>query len=138
MLRHVAVGLTEIFGRARHIAVDVSGDAVVLCPETRRALILMGSELVINALKYAFPAAGPGTITVTLERGPGWAEMIVSDDGVGLKGGDPRGQGASLIDRFALLSRSTVRRAAGAGGSGLRVAIRVPATNLADPSIYAA
>lgn len=46
---------------------------------------LIASELVINALKYAFPG-GRGTIRIVLRPGDdGLAELEVSDDGVGME-----------------------------------------------------
>jgi two-component sensor histidine kinase len=45
---------------------------------------LILSELVLNALKHAFPDREPGTIAVRLHRHGADGELIVEDDGVGL------------------------------------------------------
>ena len=48
-------------------------------------LALLLSELVTNALKYAFPPGTPGTITIALSPGAeGYTRLIVRDDGVGM------------------------------------------------------
>lgn len=48
-------------------------------------LSLLLSELVTNALKYAFPDGRKGTITVTLrDKGGGRCQLIVADDGIGM------------------------------------------------------
>ncbi len=48
---------------------------------------LIINELVSNALKYAFPDDGSGTIKIVLQsHGAGEAELTVSDNGVGIPG----------------------------------------------------
>jgi len=43
------------------------------------------TELVTNAVKYAFPAPASGMIVVQLQRGePGHAELVICDDGIGM------------------------------------------------------
>ena len=43
------------------------------------------TELVTNAVKYAFPDLRSGTIRVQLRRGPqGWVEVLIRDNGIGL------------------------------------------------------
>ena len=48
---------------------------------------LIVNELVMNAVKYAFPGKAKGTVMVTLERAPGELWLTVADDGQRL---DPR------------------------------------------------
>ncbi len=59
--------------------------------DTAMPLGLVLSELVSNAMKYAFPDGRPGTIRIGLRRFPdGIAEILVADDGIGLPSGlDP-------------------------------------------------
>jgi PAS domain S-box-containing protein len=43
------------------------------------------TELVTNAVKYAFPAPASGTILLQLQRGePGHAELVIRDNGIGM------------------------------------------------------
>jgi two-component sensor histidine kinase len=43
------------------------------------------TELVTNAVKYAFPDQRSGTIRVQLQRGQqGWVEVLIRDDGIGM------------------------------------------------------
>ncbi len=126
MVSDVAMRLTLIFGRARNIAMRFSGDEVLATPEHRRALALICSELVINALKYAFPAEGPGTIAVAFGHRPTGIELVVADDGPAVPGEYRPGQGSGLLDRLAQICGATLTRSTSSGGTGLRVTVRVP------------
>jgi two-component sensor histidine kinase len=53
---------------------------------------LIVTELVTNALKYAFPGARKGVVSLILEQTAGGLRLVVSDDGVGLDASrDPAG-----------------------------------------------
>lgn len=60
---------------------------------------LVTSELVMNALKYAFPAGRAGTVRVSLRRAASVGILAIADDGIGMDasahGGD--GFGTSLV-----------------------------------------
>jgi two-component sensor histidine kinase len=69
------------------------------------SLGLIVTELVINALKHAFPGEAPaGKITVDyLATGPAWT-MTVSDNGIGMPVGDERakpGLGTGIVDALS-------------------------------------
>src|SRR4030095_9782951 len=59
-------------------------DAVLLDLDTEIACGLVRNELLSNALKYAFPDGGIGTITVAFHCADGFATLVVADDGIGL------------------------------------------------------
>jgi two-component sensor histidine kinase len=79
-----------------------SGEGVV----EARVLVSLGlivTELVINALKHAFPDGRPGKITVDYDfRGPNWI-LCVRDDGVGMPMTPPArtGLGTSIVRALA-------------------------------------
>ncbi len=124
LLLSMAAGLTDIFGSARKIVTHVSGPEFLVAAEVRRALLLMCSELVINALKYAFPGGRSGRILIIVRPHASGLDIIVEDDGVGIAASSIAGQGGSLINRLALISGTSVTRTAGRGSTGLRVTIR--------------
>jgi two-component sensor histidine kinase len=69
------------------------------------SLGLIVTELVINALKHAFPGASQaGSVTVDYAaKGQGWT-LSVEDDGVGIEGGDGAGTpglGTGIVDALA-------------------------------------
>ena len=126
MISEVASQLGQIFGRNRNIGVHVSGDEVYATSEHRRVLALICSELVINALKYAFPGGSQGMIAVTLASRPGGIELAVSDNGIGIGENCTFGQGSKLTTRLAHVSGAALVRSTSSGGVGLCVTVTVP------------
>ncbi|MBO1909161.1 PAS domain-containing protein [Microvirga sp. 3-52] len=60
-------------------------DAILVDADTAVPLGIVLTELITNAVKYAFPAPRSGTILVRARRSqPGWVELIVQDDGIGM------------------------------------------------------
>ncbi len=76
------------------------------------SLGLIVTELVINALKHAFPEECRGKITVGYHSdGPSWA-MSVSDDGVGMAAASPdarAGLGTSIVAALAKQLRAQIK-----------------------------
>jgi two-component sensor histidine kinase len=69
------------------LSLGVSVDDSITTADTSVSLGLIVTELVINALKHAFPAERAGSIMVDYHsRGPNWT-LSVSDDGVGMSQG---------------------------------------------------
>lgn len=92
-------------------SIEVSGDKSIVAADVSISLGLIVTELVINALKYAFPDARPGKITVDYNfHGPNWS-LSVRDDGVGMPaGGAPvrEGLGTSIVQALAKQLRASV------------------------------
>jgi two-component sensor histidine kinase len=86
------------------LSLQVQADATLVSPDTSVSLGLVVTELVINALKHAFPGGRPGRIKVGFRSvGEGWT-LSVDDDGVGMpksnEGAKP-GLGTSIIEALA-------------------------------------
>lgn len=84
-------------------ALDVTADATTMPADTSIRLGLIVTELVINALKHAFPLHRHGTITVTYAAdGTEWVLSVV-DDGVGMpiQGAVTPGLGTSIVEALA-------------------------------------
>lgn len=66
------------------VSLDVTSDDSITTADTSVSLGLIVTELVINALKHAFPDERSGKIQVDYSsRGPNWT-LSVGDDGVGM------------------------------------------------------
>ncbi len=73
-----------MIGDVGQIALIVEGGDGVVEARVSVSLGLIVTELVINALKHAFPDGRPGIITVDYNfHGPNWV-LCVRDDGVGM------------------------------------------------------
>ena len=82
---------------------------------------LIVTEVVGNALKYAFPDGRHGRISIQLAEAEGTAELVIADDGIGLgaaqarldadpaePAGQPGGIGIQLIRGFVRQLRATM------------------------------
>lgn len=121
LLIEVATRLTRIFGTARGIAITVDADPVFMVPDMRRALVLMCSEMIINALKYGFPAETGGSILVRLTNGEGGVTLIVEDDGDGHVAHHSAGHGSHLLAQLGRVLGASVVRSPGVKGRGYRI-----------------
>lgn len=126
LLSEVATRLTNVFGRARQVAILVEATPLLLPRDMRRALVLMCSEMVINALKYGYPAETTGTISVVLASTPDGIELVVEDDGVGIVKNYAPGQGGGLLDQLAGVAGTVLKRTTGGSGHGFRVSAMMP------------
>ena len=87
----------------------------VNAPFDRDRILQVASILLDNALKYT-PEGG--TVTVTIGERDGWAELGVSDTGIGL----PEDQLPLIFERFY---RADSARASGGAGLGLAIARQI-------------
>lgn len=117
----------SMIGGDRAISVTVSAAAGERPTGEVLSLGLIVTELLINAVKYAFPdPAACGRITVDYRAGPAGWSLSVSDDGVGLAasvdGNPTSGLGTSLV--AALARRLGARVEASSCEAGTRISIR--------------
>jgi two-component sensor histidine kinase len=86
------------------LSIEVTADDSVVAANKSVSLGLIVTELVINALKHAFPAHTRGKILVGYRsNGPEWT-LSVEDDGVGMPTGNQRakaGLGTGIIEALA-------------------------------------
>jgi len=96
------------------IKLDVDIDETIVGADASISLGLIVTELVINALKHAFPGDRKGRIVVDYHsHQDGWI-LSVTDDGVGMvigRKGAPAGLGSSLVEALAKQLQADVRLA---------------------------
>jgi two-component sensor histidine kinase len=84
VLQRVARSIGEaMLAPGQGIAIIVNGERLVLSSREATSLALATSELIQNAVKYAFVGRVGGRIVVRLQTRPGENVVIVEDDGVG-------------------------------------------------------
>lgn len=132
-LRAICRNLQRLCGGHIEIAVDAD-DTVSLPDDQLTNASLIALELVINAIKHAFPDGRRGAIRVSLKPGgPGCASLVVMDDGVGLAAtsqgrpdqADTPHEGTGLVETLVAALGGTQKSGA-PGGKGHSVSIRWP------------
>lgn len=112
------------------ITIAVEAPEPVLVPLTDAvSLGLVLNELLVNALRHAFPNGRSGRITIMLWREPAGAlSVVVADDGVGLMPGRDlaatQSAGGRIVEALARQLGATVEVGQ---GPGTRVTVAVPA-----------
>ena len=74
-------------GLASRIALSTDFDRLTLHPREAAPIGLITTELITNAIKYAFPEGGEGKISLSLHTRDSENILEVEDDGVGLPNG---------------------------------------------------
>jgi len=117
------------------ITLGVHVDDSIVNADTSISLGLIVTELVINALKHAFPGDRIGTINVDYEsRNRGWT-LSISDDGVGMPAPSRNiraGLGSSLVEALAKQLKADVRVADAKPGTEVSIVHTETAAALVD------
>jgi two-component sensor histidine kinase len=127
-------------GELRPVALIAEAESHTIDAERAVHLGLVLNELVTNAVKYAFPDNGAGTVRVRFVREVGGFMLSVSDDGVGLppdeaspdaaqRGGKRplgTGLGTRLLQGLAAQLRGALSRRRGEDGAGTLAELRFP------------
>jgi chemotaxis protein methyltransferase CheR len=110
----------SIIGDGRSISVKVEADAGAAASDEATSIGLVTTELVINALKHAFPNDSAGEIRVSYEVDEANWRLSVSDNGAGLRqdrsGRAHTGLGNSIVEALAHQLKASVETTAGSPG----------------------
>jgi PAS domain S-box-containing protein len=128
-LREIARTMSaSLLGNMSGIKIEVEAEPVEIDPDRAVPFGLLVNELTTNAIKHAFPH-GSGHIKLCMERVGDQIDLVISDDGVGMKNKDstksPEKRGSDYVAIF-------VRQLGGAvvptkqGPTGTTVRIRLP------------
>ena len=121
---------TSLINDNRPTSLQVEVGAGTALPDDVMSIGLIVTELVINALKYAFPSGG-GKILVRYDvDGANW-RLSVSDNGVGLRknGRVSRGLGTSIVEALAKQLNARVEILSGPHGTTVSISHK---TSIAD------
>jgi PAS domain S-box-containing protein len=131
-VRNLASELFQTYDTGQgKIRLDLRMDAVELDINWAIPLGLILNEVVSNSLKYAFPEAAAGVLSISLASTDGELVLEVGDDGVGLPSdfGERRTSslGLQIVESLSRQMRGRFEFGANEGGRGtrFRLAIRV-------------
>ncbi|ATE65379.1 sensor histidine kinase [Rhizorhabdus dicambivorans] len=106
------------------VSLEVVVDDSVSNADDAMSLGMIATELITNALKYAFPDGRPGKITLSYESNAIEWTLQVADNGIGMRADRPlvpTGLGTAIVDALARKLRAKVL--IGFGAPGVRVSI---------------
>jgi PAS domain S-box-containing protein len=84
-------------------------EGILVDPDTAVPLGIVLTELITNAVKYAFPAPRSGTILAQAHRSrPGWVDLIIQDDGVGMSNQREGSLGYGLVQSLVQQIKGTI------------------------------
>jgi PAS domain S-box-containing protein len=99
-------------------------EGILVDADTAVPLGLVLTELITNAVKYAFPSPRSGTILAQAQRSqPGWVEVVIRDDGIGISHFREGSLGYGLVQSLVKQIRGEIDIRSGAG---LTVTISFP------------
>jgi len=108
---------------AKQLSITATVDESVVKADASVSLGLIVTELVINALKHAFPGHRHGTITVDYRsKGSKWS-LSVSDDGVGMPSGGTAkpGLGTGIVEALAKQLGGDIKIVDAASGTAVSI-----------------
>lgn len=134
-LRGVSRHWQRLCGGSIRIELDAQKD-IALSRSKRTIVVLIAQELVLNALKHAFPDRQTGTIRIKFGRsGDGHVTLVVDDDGVGVgensapahsPAANAQPHGTTLVQSLSEVLGAQVERGIADDGAGYRVSVRWP------------
>ena len=128
-LRDLCAGLVDATLPPAGIRLSCECEEAFMAREQVLSLGLVVNELVMNAVRHAFPDGRDGVILVRFaSNGPGW-RLEVCDNGIGLPAGERKtGLGTGLIEQFVRQAGGTLTLGGGAGHNGTQAYLDLPAS----------
>lgn len=97
--------LHAMAGDPRSIKIVVDAEPIEAPLAVAQPIVLAINELVINALRHAFPDNRHGAVLITLKQDRGQLIIVVADDGVGLPADRPEGLGYGMTLVRAMINK---------------------------------
>jgi two-component system, sensor histidine kinase PdtaS len=103
LIEKMCASLHEMAGDPLRVKVVVDAEAIDAPIRLAQPMVLAVNELVVNALRHAFPGERCGTISVALQCSDGELRVVIADDGTGLPADHSKsgGFGMKLVHMMA-------------------------------------
>jgi two-component sensor histidine kinase len=127
-LHAIAAPMSEsLLGSTSAIKIDVKAEALDIDPDRAVPFGLLVNELGTNAIKHAFPG-GVGRVLLSVEQIGDQIELVVADNGVGMKSKDPALPEKHGSDYVAIFVRQLggTMAVSTSEGTGTTIRIRLP------------
>ena len=131
ILETMCASLHAMGGDALGVDVRVEADPVHAPVALAQPIVLAVNELVVNALRHAFPVGRTGSIVVRLRCTGGQLRVLVADDGVGLPAGHAEGQSGYGMKLVRMMTAQVNGVLHVDSGAGTRVDIVLPYPRIA-------
>ena len=132
-VRDIAAELLKLSGR-EDIELVLDLEPVHVPSQQASPLSLMLNELMMNALKHAFPLGQAGRLAITVEDTGRYLEVVIADNGVGMRDDKVRsGFGSRLIRTLARQLQAEVLWTPADPGTIVTLRLPVPTAD-AEPS----
>ena len=119
----------SLIGDKSAIEIRVKAAPLAIDPDRAVPFGLLVNELATNSIKHAFPNGGVGHVLLAVEQVGDNIELVVSDDGIGMKGKIvtelPEKRGSDYVAIFVRQLGGTLTRPA-SEGKGTTVRILLP------------
>ena len=115
--------------REKHLSLLVTATPTIVTSNDAILLGLITTELVINALKHAFPGGAAGTINVTYETDRDAWRLGIADNGVGIQTiKNVDGLGTGLVDAMSHQLKAVVEKDTSEKGTTVWIIHRLEAS----------
>lgn len=136
LIATMSASLRDMAGAPRSIEISVRAQSIKVPLTLAQPLVLAVNELVINALRHAFPDDRTGAIMITVARDCDGLRIDVSDNGVGLPAGYAAGDGYGMTLVRAMIAKIGGRLDVETS-SGARFTLSAPLARPAAPMAQA-
>ncbi len=129
LLERICRDIHVISSGEHAVGIAVSGEDLLVPPDTATSIALVASELVSNALRHGYKDGQSGLIQIRVEAGPLFSTVTVSDDGVGYDMSQ-KGGGSLGLDIVRLTVKDKLRGdvhiTSGEGGTCVSFSFKMP------------
>ena len=126
-LTDLVTSISKFFSRETVVKINLDLQPVQISSKTVVPLALLVNEIVTNAFKYAFSKTENGQLSVWLKQEENQVELVIADNGPGLKEGDDVKKGKTLgFKLFGLFVKQLKGSYEIDGTSGLKFSVRFP------------